>query len=505
MKKVLILLSLLLISLIYYAQSNQATLPNNFNNCQVSLDQAVEELQEIKTQNELNFEFKIVREVTEREECIDKILGTNLEQGAELQNGLLLDLVVGVVKNSDNAKTLTKEISLYQNSFAQYIDSQDYDSVTLINYKICCIENTHPNSGSKPLGYIDVFQDKLFFLSNTGELIFSNLDDFKQNATKIPQTVIDSNIKKITDKFNFYSGFRRLNKEASYNNIGQDGWGESFKDVLIIEDKLYVSFTEQINQGCVKMSIIVGDINFQYIEFENFYSTKDCVDPNVEPYNAQQASGRMLHIASDNKLLFAVGDFKKFDLPQDQDSEFGKIISIDLLNNESQIISIGHRNIQGMALIYDEKVISTEHGPKGGDEINIISIDNVENYGWPISSYGDHYSEYLKTTYASVAPLNKSHREYGFVEPIFYFTYEEINSNGFSQIISNYFDSTSDFFVTSLNGRTIYNLQVTNGPIKLTQFIQTGERIRDIIFVESKKLYILLQEDTPKLSLLVQK
>ena len=68
-----------------------------------------------------------------------------------------------------------------------------------------------------------------------------------------------------------------------------------------------------------------------------------------------------------------------------------------------------------------------------------------------------------------------------------------------------YFDSTSDFFVTSLNGRTIYNLQVTNGPIKLTQFIQTGERIRDIIFVESKKLYILLQEDTPKLSLLIDR
>ena len=65
-KKITAIKSLLLISLIYCAQSNQATLPNNFNNCQVSLDQAVEELQEIKTQNELNFEFRIVREVTER-------------------------------------------------------------------------------------------------------------------------------------------------------------------------------------------------------------------------------------------------------------------------------------------------------------------------------------------------------------------------------------------------------------------------------------------------------
>ena len=112
-KKITAIKSLLLISLIYCAQSNQATLPNNFNNCQVSLDQAVEELQEIKTQNELNFEFRIVREVTEREECIDKILGTNLEQGAELQNGLLVDLVVGVVKNQVTESVKTSEYDLY--------------------------------------------------------------------------------------------------------------------------------------------------------------------------------------------------------------------------------------------------------------------------------------------------------------------------------------------------------------------------------------------------------
>jgi len=105
--------SLLLIFVINCAQNNQVTLPNNFNNCQVSLDQAVEELQEIKAQNELSFEFRIVREVTEREECIDKILGTNLEQGAELKNGLLVDLVVGVIKNQVTDSVKTSEYNLY--------------------------------------------------------------------------------------------------------------------------------------------------------------------------------------------------------------------------------------------------------------------------------------------------------------------------------------------------------------------------------------------------------
>ena len=104
---------LLFVFLINCSQSTQATLPSNFNNCQVSLDQAVNQLQEIKTQNELNFEFRIVREVTTREECIDKILGTNLEQGAELQNGLLVDLVVGVIQNQITDSVKTSEYELY--------------------------------------------------------------------------------------------------------------------------------------------------------------------------------------------------------------------------------------------------------------------------------------------------------------------------------------------------------------------------------------------------------
>ena len=105
---------------------------------------------------------------------------------------------------------------------------------------------------------------------------------------QILKFLIETNIKTITNKYNFYNGFRRINKEAIYDNIGQNGWGESFKDILVIDEKLYISFTDQINQKCLKMSIIVGDINLQYIEFEKLYSTQDCIDPNTEPYNGSK-------------------------------------------------------------------------------------------------------------------------------------------------------------------------------------------------------------------------
>ena len=58
---------------------------------------------------------------------------------------------------------------------------------------------------------------------------------------------------------------------------------------------------------------------------------------------------------------------------------------------------MGHRNPQG--LFFDKEnnfILETEHGPQGGDEINLIEIskinkDKIQNYGWAISSAGEHY------------------------------------------------------------------------------------------------------------------
>ena len=58
---------------------------------------------------------------------------------------------------------------------------------------------------------------------------------------------------------------------------------------------------------------------------------------------------------------------------------------------------MGHRNQQG--LYFDKEnnfILATEHGPQGGDEINLIEVnkinkDKIQNFGWPISSAGEHY------------------------------------------------------------------------------------------------------------------
>ena len=97
---------------------------------------------------------------------------------------------------------------------------------------------------------------------------------------------------------------------------------------------------------------------------------------------------------SDNELAFSIGEYRSRYLAQNVDTVFGKIIKIDLESLNHSIISMGHRNVQG--LLYDQNkniLLATEHGPFGGDEINIIHLDEskIPNYGWPIASYGEHY------------------------------------------------------------------------------------------------------------------
>jgi aldose sugar dehydrogenase len=104
-------------------------------------------------------------------------------------------------------------------------------------------------------------------------------------------------------------------------------------------------------------------------------------------------------------VYFSIGDRGKRDInPQDLNKDGGKIYRLhrdgqipkdnpffDDKGKKSAVFSYGHRNPQGLAFDTSTGVLwSHEHGPKGGDEINVISAG--KNYGWPVISYGVNYS-----------------------------------------------------------------------------------------------------------------
>ena len=118
-----------------------------------------------------------------------------------------------------------------------------------------------------------------------------------------------------------------------------------------------------------------------------------------------QHFGGRLEFDNDNYLYFSIGDRGNREVnPQDITIDGGKIYRIkddgtipkdnpfnNTPNSKKAIYSYGHRNPQGMFKHpITGEIWTNEHGPRGGDEINIIK--KGKNYGWPKITYGINYS-----------------------------------------------------------------------------------------------------------------
>jgi glucose/arabinose dehydrogenase len=117
--------------------------------------------------------------------------------------------------------------------------------------------------------------------------------------------------------------------------------------------------------------------------------------------SAGQHFGSRIAIAADGSLFFGIGDRGDEDRAQDPADHAGKIMRINADGSPStanpkgqplaEVWSRGHRNPQGIAIDpADNRLYTVEHGARGGDEINAPEAGN--NYGWPVISYGKHYS-----------------------------------------------------------------------------------------------------------------
>ncbi len=197
----------------------------------------------------------------------------------------------------------------------------------------------------------------------------------------------------------------------------------SIKDALVVGDQLLLSYTKSLRPGCITLAITAADITDDDLKFSDIFVPDECVEIENDygEFSGNQSGGRM-QLIGPNRLMFSTGEMRYRDLAQDPESFFGKILDIDLVTGTFEVQSMGHRNPQGM---YHDAAANvtfiSEHGPEGGDEINVNRKPQgePENFGWPVSSYGEHYST-AQSLYDK-APLHKSHEEFGFLEPEMHF------------------------------------------------------------------------------------
>ncbi len=287
---------------------------------------------------------------------------------------------------------------------------------------------------NKKSGYLDFYKDQIILVFTSGKIIsidkFDLINNEVLNFKEIKNNLIDLNL---------------FNPEIRWSGI---------KDIKIFKNTILISITEEIRPQCYATTLLYSKINGNNFNFQHLFRTNECVDINknnvkaFKYFNGHQTGGRIEEL--NNYIFLTIGDYNNWKLPQNRKSVFGKTVKINFDNKKYEILSIGHRNQQGLKILTKKnQLISTEHGPKGGDEINLINLDisSEQNFGWPLSSYGEHYDVVPINSYTKkFAPLKKSHNKFGFTEPVFYFN----EGIGISEIIKNYFSNKNSFFVTSL-------------------------------------------------------
>ena len=332
--------------------------------------------------------------------------------------------------------------------------------------------NLQPVKGL-PGGYLEVLdQDKILISNSIGNLsVFSIKDDsFRE---------INSNL---NDIYNDQKFFKYL-KERSAIKFG-------VKDIFIDKDKniLYVSITKDITgDGCYGMGIYKTQLDKNFLDkkiqkeliFQEFYQTNQC----NKGFNGHETGGRISKL--NDRIIYTIGDLgihgnpRLAIVPENEKDIFGQILSLSE-DGKYELLSRGHRNPQGLVIV-DDNIYITEHGPKGGDEINLIQKDN--NYGWPIYSYGLTYKGEFKYKF--------THEE-GAISPIYYFR----PSIGISQILFYERDEfplwKNKFLIASLRYSSIYliDFDFENQKVKSIERIFIGHRVRDFDTLPDGKIII---------------
>ena len=231
--------------------------------------------------------------------------------------------------------------------------------------------------------------------------------------------------------------------------------------------------------------------------FENFFNSESCGE------NLNAGRMKVFNFNGSEGLLATIGGEKlnePSNKPQDINSDIGKIIFVDFETRKKKIFSIGHRNPQGL-YVENNLIIATEHGPKGGDEINKIVYG--KNYGWPLASYGTAYDHVKKNKNKKYL---KDHFSNKFIEPIFSF----VPSIGISEIIKipNKFAENwyNNFLLASLNGGSLYRIKFnsTFDKIIYKERIFLNKRIRDLKYSDKHNAVFLALEDWKEIGVLKQ-
>ena len=184
------------------------------------------------------------------------------------------------------------------------------------------------------------------------------------------------------------------------------------------------------------------------------------------------------------RVLVTVGTHFLDGLVREPGAHIGKLLRVDIETGEAETLAIGLRNPQGLARDGGERVWWTEHGPQGGDELNLLRPGG--DYGWPQASYGVGGGRRI------IAPAPEATGMHdGFARPAFAW----IPSIGVSALAAN--DARwfplwkDDLLVASLAAESIFRVRRDGAVVRYFERIELGFRMRDMAWMPDGRLALL--------------
>ena len=274
-------------------------------------------------------------------------------------------------------------------------------------------------------------------------------------------------------------------------------------DVVLAADfassrTIYFSFAQPVSGGArtAVASAQLGDDKIENVKF--IFAQTDIVGGSAH-------FGSRIAIAKDGSLFITTGErYSEKDKSQSLETHLGKVIHINAdgsvpkdnpfantANARKEIWSYGHRNMQGAAINpVSGKLWTHEHGPQGGDEINLPLAG--KNYGWPVIGYGIDYSGLR---------MHESSAKAGMEQPIHYWV-PSIAPSGMAFYTADRFPQwKNSLFVGALAGQHLARLTIDGEKVVAEERLLANrkQRIRDVRQGPDGYIYALTDEANGKI------
>jgi hypothetical protein len=223
-------------------------------------------------------------------------------------------------------------------------------------------------------------------------------------------------------------------------------------------------------RNCVEVVVEQLDLNRVTQKVKrggNWLITKPCV-----PISAVQHTSGRFEVIDQSSAYLTIGDLG---YPQISDrkkrGDLGSIVKVSAKGAVK--ISQGHRNAQGIVLFNNKDLLAAEHGPRGGDEINLIKPG--ADYGWPFVTYGQPYGagDYVRPS--------KTGTHVGYVQPLTYWV-PSIAPTELVQLPKDGWGQWSNqLLLGTLREQSLVFLKLDQSLAVVEQeIVDVGERIRDL-------------------------